>query len=468
MQKILVIAGGAVSHRFVERLKSANTDKSHIEIVCADGYRVENPPGNWIIHKFDPTSEIKLKKLKLQEAGVVFVALQNPEEAKTVITFLRGENSSASVIALDMDGIDGSFIEKYKIKVVSAKNILSNMLMSFLPDTPLIAQNIGKGRGEIMEVMVPYGSKYVLRHVSQIEQKNWKIAAIYRNEQLILPKQSTVIKAQDELILVGQPAILKDVYKAIKSEIGQFPQPFGANLYLFLDLSKITKTKLSTVAKDAIGIYKGTSAKKLFIKAVNPSSYEHIKILREIKADGVIVEFDFRPKENPDVLKADVKKYNIGLIMFDRGCFDHEIKKAALELQKPVLKFGKRGFFDDSYSAVVAFGLEAEKISYVFFDLSIQLNLDMKLFDYDPEENHKTEVVEHYASLSGIYSKKLAVAADKKNFLREASSLGNFIQFLPFNEDFLKFGIGDFFKPSNSTLFLLLKDNHQLFIPTSD
>ena len=84
MQKILVIAGGAVSHRFVERLKSANTDKSHIEIVCADGYRVENPPGNWIIHKFDPTSEIKLKKLKLQEAGVVFVALQNPEEVKTI------------------------------------------------------------------------------------------------------------------------------------------------------------------------------------------------------------------------------------------------------------------------------------------------------------------------------------------------------------------------------------------------
>ena len=80
MQKILVIAGGAVAHRFIERLKSANTDKSHIDIVCADGYRIETPPNNWIIHRFDPTSETKLKKLKLQEAGVVFVALQNPEE----------------------------------------------------------------------------------------------------------------------------------------------------------------------------------------------------------------------------------------------------------------------------------------------------------------------------------------------------------------------------------------------------
>lgn len=470
MQKIVVIAGGSVAKRFLERLRTVESDAMFFDIVLSesfgDGFEF---PANSLVHTFDPTSEYKLKTLPLKEARVIFVALENMQDAKIVCELARGENMSASVVVLDAEGLEAEFIDRLKIKTINSCDILSNMLMSFMPNIPLIAQNIGKGRGEIIEVMVPYGSKYVFRHVSNIEQKNWKIAAIYRNEQLILPKQSTMIRPQDELILIGQPNILRDVYKAIKSEIGHFPQPFGANLYLYLDVFAMSEAKIKRIVCDSILLHERLNSKKLFIKAFNLNSPSALNYLRGVCSENVIVEFEYRLFDAASIIKTDVKKYNAGLVLCDKDSFKGDVKKTLFELKKPVLKFGKPRLFDDSYSAVVAMNdLDLEKISYVFFDVSLQLKRALKLYHYDPEDGEKNEIVEHYVSLSDVYGVKLQVIKESKNFFREFRALGNFIQFLPFTHEQLSLRLKNFLNPASSGLFSLLKDNHQIFIPISD
>jgi len=186
MQKIVVIAGGNVAKRFLERLKNAPNDSLFFEIALT--HAIAQPfeyPKNSSVRVFDPTSERKLKSLSLKEARVIFVLLEDMQDARTVLEFVRGENMSSSVVAMDSDRLEQEFIDRLKIKTINTADILSNMLLSFLPNTPVVAQNIGKGKGEIMEVMVPYGSRYAFRHISNIEQRNWRIAAIYRNEQLL-------------------------------------------------------------------------------------------------------------------------------------------------------------------------------------------------------------------------------------------------------------------------------------------
>jgi len=470
MQKIVVIAGGSVAKRFLQRLKTVESDTLFLDIALSESMGEDfEYPKNSSVRVFDPTSESKLKSLALKEARLVFVALENMEETKTVARLVRAENMSTSIVVLDSEELEPEFIDGLKIKAISSRDVLSNMLMSFMPNIPLIAQNIGKGQGEIMEVMVPYGSKYVFRHISNIEQKNWKIAAIYRNEQLILPKQSTMIRPQDELIVIGQPNILRDVYKAIKSEIGHFPQPFGANLYLILNVASMSEARIKRIVTDSILLHEKLNNKKLFIKAFDVNSPDVLQYLREIAQDDVIVEFDYRTSDAVSIIKSDIKKYNAGLILCDRDSFKGDVKKALFELKKPVLKFGKRRLFEDSYSAVVDMqNPDLEKISYVFFDMSLQLKRSLKLFSYDPEEGEASGIVEHYVSLSDVYSTKLQVQKESKNFFREYRNLGNFIQFLPFTDEQLSLRIKDFFIPSNNGLFALLKDNHQIFIPISD
>ncbi len=470
MQKIVVIAGGNVANRFLQRLSNASGDSIFFEIALCDEPDGElQLPRNCSVKVFDPTSEHKLKALSLKEARVVFVALDDMADTKVVASLVREENMGASIVVLDSEELPAEFIEALKLKTINTKDVLSNALMSFMPHMPLIAQNIGKGQGEIMEVMVPYGSKYVFRHISHIEQKNWKIAAIYRNEQLILPKQSTMIRPQDELILVGQPNILKDVYKAIKSEIGHFPQPFGANLYLSLDTSIMSEAKVRRIVADSLSLHEKLNNKKLFIKAFNINSSSVLNYLRSICVDDVIVEFDYRIGDASEIIKNDVKKYNIGFVLCDKDMFVGELKKTLFALKKPVLKFGKQRLFDGSYSALVATNdPDLEKISYVFFDLSLQLKLALKLYQYDPEESDKNSISEHYMSLSDVYGVKLELKKESKNFFREYRGFGNFIQFLPFTEEQVSFKLKYFITPASSGLFALLRDSHQLFIPISD
>lgn len=470
MQKIVVIAGGNVARRFVERLKNVPNSSIFFDIALTQslGSSFEYPK-NSSVRVLDPTSEKRLKTLPFKEARVIFVILEDMEDAKIALEFARAENMSASIVALDRGRLDRELVDRLKIKTINAADILSNMLISFLPNTPTVAQNIGKGKGEIMEVMVPYGSRYAFRHVSNIEQKNWRIAAIYRNEQLVLPKPSTMIRPLDELIILGHSNILRDVYKSIKSEIGHFPQPFGANIYLFLDIVKISDVKLKRLVGDSLLLNKKLNNKKLIIKAYNINSYEAMEYLRGIRNHGAIVEFDFRSGNSASIIKNDVRRYNVGLILCDKDAFSKEVKQTIFEMGKPVLKLGKTRLFNDSFSAIVATNdLVIEKISYVFFDVSLQLKLPLKLYSYDPEETGNTETLEHYMSISDVYGVKLAVEKESKNFFREHKKLGNFIQFLPFTEKQLSLSLADFLNPSSSGLFALLKERHQFFIPIND
>jgi len=65
-------------------------------------------------------------------------------------------------------------IEDQNLIKLDANEILANRLIDFLPNIPIVAQNVGLGIGEIMEVLVPFGSSYVYRHIGSIEQKNGK------------------------------------------------------------------------------------------------------------------------------------------------------------------------------------------------------------------------------------------------------------------------------------------------------
>ena len=103
-----------------------------------------------------------------------------------------------------------------------------------LPNVPLVAQNVGLGQGEIMEVHIPFGSSYAYRHIGSILQRKWKIAALYRDEKQILPTNATMIKPNDTLLILGKPLVLDGVYRTINKRMGLFPEPFGKEYLSFI------------------------------------------------------------------------------------------------------------------------------------------------------------------------------------------------------------------------------------------
>ncbi len=93
-----------------------------------------------------------------------------------------------------------------------------------------MAKNIGLGKGEIMEVLISFGSPYAYRHVGSLTNKMWRIVAIYRDGKQIFPTPATMLRPNDKLIIIGTVLYSKRIYKRITPEKGAyFLEPFGRN-----------------------------------------------------------------------------------------------------------------------------------------------------------------------------------------------------------------------------------------------
>ncbi|MBR3919193.1 MAG: potassium transporter TrkA, partial [Clostridia bacterium] len=183
MKNILIIADGILAKNFLERLFNSKNNALHNYTVIT--YNEETLPSwdvnfeNFIFYSFDPTSLGKLKMHLNSEFEQAMVIMQNEFDIRCVCDNLRQIYPNLEIDVMDLWGMDRYLGSDNLISIIDARKILSSRFMDFLPDAPVIADNIGLGLGEIMEIQVPHGSSYAYRHVGNIRKKRWKIAMIY-------------------------------------------------------------------------------------------------------------------------------------------------------------------------------------------------------------------------------------------------------------------------------------------------
>ena len=179
MKNVLVILDGIIAKKLLDRMIETNTGNNMYDIVYINDYILpEQRPSNFTFYKFDPTSSFKLKfvldKVTHNEALVV---LNNKDDTLAVIANIRARRKNFYFTVYDnwdLDSLDT------KINYYKGNEILANGLLEKLPNIPVLAQNIGLGQGEIMEIKIPFGSSYAYRYIGSIRQKDWKIFALYR------------------------------------------------------------------------------------------------------------------------------------------------------------------------------------------------------------------------------------------------------------------------------------------------
>lgn len=86
---------------------------------------------------------------------------------------------------------------------------------------------LGLGQGELRQVTVMEGSAAAGRPLSEIHPHRWLVAAVYRQETLLVPHGQTVLKPGDRVLLVGQPDVLGSVAAFIRGGRPIFPTQYG-------------------------------------------------------------------------------------------------------------------------------------------------------------------------------------------------------------------------------------------------
>ena len=89
------------------------------------------------------------------------------------------------------------------------------------------AVHIGLGSGELVEVRVRARSHLVQRRLRCLKPTQWRIAALYRDERLILPTGNCRLQVDDRVVLVGEPTVLESVAALLTRGTPQFPRQYG-------------------------------------------------------------------------------------------------------------------------------------------------------------------------------------------------------------------------------------------------
>lgn len=465
MKKILIISSGDVGEYFIQRVLETYSSESIYYIVQTKEKEYEDVnPARFKFFQFDPTSLYKLANILKMEFVQVFIAMDKLVELEHTIKNIRSIKKQLRVVVLNQWNMSN---EDPNLVLINSNEILASRLLDYLPNVPVIAQNVGVGKGEIMEVLVPFGSSFIYKHIGVIEQKNWRIVALYRNRKLVIPSRRTMIQPNDLLLLVGEPAVLKSVYRAIKRELGQFPEPFGSNLYLYIDMNLINPYTIKELVRRAV--FSHTKFKhNLIIKIINPGDLSIIRYIKEFRDDNVIIDIEYGEVDFEEAFHDDIKKYHIGLIIVSKEMFaNNTMRNTLYESHVPVLKISDRSFSTVKDAVLIlSENRDLEKISTTIFDISEQMSFNIELHNYLHEhQTEKEQVIEHYNNLSTIFSKSIKIMEENENPIRTLRKRDNFIQILPFTYKLTKRQVYSLFSTDNERLYHKLDDYHQIFIP---
>ena len=471
MKKILIILDGIVAKKLMHRIVDANTsDNAYDVIYMSDVILPVQKPSNFTFYKFDPTSNSKLAMVLDKNIHTeVLIALNSKDEMINVTKNIRSHKKNLQMTILDYWGLG---IKDPYINVYKGIEVLANGMVERLPNVPVLAQNIGLKQGEIMEIRVPFGSSYAYRYIGSIEQKEWNIFALYRNQQLIKIKPSLVLKPNDVILVIGKPYVLMQVYNAIGKTQGQFPMPFGHNLYLYLDLYLQDELGVKKAIEEAKILNQKLKNNKLIVRITRPTTPA---IMNHIKAEfkyfeSINLRIDYSNIGFNKILKEDFRKYDIGMMILTQEMFkEKESLKRIIDFKVPIFKLGSEKLKSIKQTVVLLNDTHSyEQISPIVFDVASQFKTKTRIFDLDPigENEDKTNLLDHFENLAKIFNEKIEIVSSSNNPIRELKKQKNMLQILPLKEEMLRKRFSwKFFYTNTDFISFDMNKYNQLLIP---
>ena len=469
MKNVLILLDGKVAVALLNRLIQQDMSQTKYDVVYTnDDILPKNHPKHFTFYKFDPSSYSKLEFImKKENHSDVLVILSTKADTLAVINNIleiRPEIYSTVYNAWNI-----KFNNKH-IKNYDSIGVLSNGLLEQLPNVPVLAQNVGLKKGEIMEINIPFGSLYAYRYIGSIEQKNWKIFAVYRNNMLVELKATVILKPNDTILIIGKPKVLLQVYSSISNLHGNFPMPFGKNIYVYIDMYIQKIDDILNIINNAKFLSKKLNDKKLIIKIVRPSTIDNInKIKNKIKdINNCDTEYDYRIDSLDEIIISDKKRFDIGVIVLN-PILIHEpyITKQIKDLKIAIFKVGNESIANSKETKIILNNIqEYEQISPIIFDITSQLNHKVILIDADPiGDKNRTKLTDHFKNLSDIFNQNIHLVKNNKNPIRQLKKSKNTLQIMPLKHTIFQKNIFNFFSMDSDLLAFNLKNFNQILIP---
>lgn len=235
--RVVIVGAGATGSELARRL-ATNHDVVLVDISqdALDDFTAlqsddkEEELADVKLVRADGTSRLQLAKLLDRDRASSLVATAGSDEVNREILSFAGDLGFDPVLALKYE-LDDDERFKTRATVLERPKILADYAERSLEHKgAVVPVGVGLGRGELVEIRLLATSPLLDRPLKDLAPDRWRIAAIFRDDELIVPMGNTRLQIDDRVLLVGDPTVLLTIAENLRKGTPSFPQPYGANI----------------------------------------------------------------------------------------------------------------------------------------------------------------------------------------------------------------------------------------------
>ncbi len=262
----------------------------------------------------DASSILTWKKINFENVSCVISAIQDTDVALEICRIGRESfklpKEVQFIVLLIKDDRKEEF-KNFNVEIVNPVDITTKTVISLVEKNFRIPENIGIGKGELVETTILANSHLIDRELKHFKSTRWKIAAIYRDNKFILPTKDTVLKVGDRVVISGYPSVVESIVNIFLKGVPQFPLQYGR------DISVPFSPLNLKIIEEAEYLRKHSKAHRLQIL---PWKKRYKKVINET-VEKILKNSFYIIKEKPvksyiDLLNPNGESIGVGVISF--------------------------------------------------------------------------------------------------------------------------------------------------------
>ncbi|HEX8792718.1 MAG TPA: TrkA C-terminal domain-containing protein [Polyangiaceae bacterium] len=292
--RIVLVGAGKTSGGIVERLARM----APLTIIDTSAAALEAVPTRdmpIVKRTADGTSRLVLSDLRGDpKSSVGLVVAPGDDRAALESCRLGAELAFEPVIAIVNDHDVARDCESHGARALVRAELVGQLVeQALLQGGVGISSAIGFGRGEILEFQVLPSSRAIGIPLSKLPAVGWRVAAIYRGKELVLPTGTTAIAAGDRVMVIGDPKQLPHVAELLRVGIPTFPLLHGPNVVAYMPEGRQSDVETEaevltrrTRAAVLVRVYPGASPARNVMEASSPGGATVRKKVEDAPLDG--------------------------------------------------------------------------------------------------------------------------------------------------------------------------------------
>lgn len=222
--RVIVVGAGGTGGELVRRLGArwevvlVDTDPNRLEIAGSER-EAELVTG-------DGSSAVVLDRAGLGEAAAV-VAATPDDDANLEIIKLALDVGVARVVGVAGDPRRVDDYRALGVPVYSPNRLAARNVELELEPRRVASSAFAGGKAEAIELHIAPDAAVAGRTLGDLHSKTWVVAAVLRDDRLIVPHGDTVLEAGDRVTVVGAAADYGSIVETFTAGVSTFPLSFG-------------------------------------------------------------------------------------------------------------------------------------------------------------------------------------------------------------------------------------------------